>query len=352
MCYAPRQRLPAVTVCAMLPARALPGVRRDPFTMRTQIRRSWGWVVAALFGALSAAHAADANQDQKRSQQITQSTVQALLAARDADSLAAAAEISDQRQDHGAQRFALLTQAVRLAPGRADLVWLQIAACVNLDSCDPSPLVATLHRLDPEDGATWGPLLDRAVKRGDEQATTHYLDEIGNSKRFDLYWNEFVSHLTTAATRTGAMTVRAALVSVMGIGAAVAIPAFRNIEDACKPPESNRIDRHDVCRGIMAALRAGDTYITEMIGAGLAMGLWPKDSAEYTDALAARRVAQYRIQVEGDLDAGLSTEAGARHFLGLLSTHRAEQEAVLALIVDAGKNPNPPPGWQAVPPGR
>jgi hypothetical protein len=94
-------------------------------------------------------------------------------------------------------------------------------------------------------------------------------------------------------------------------------------------------------------MRNGDTYITEMVGIAIAKRVWPETSAEYAEAVEARRLGQYRMRMEGKITlTALRRDAGAVAYLQLIGTHRSEQEVALAVIANAEKNPTPPPDWK------
>ena len=78
---------------------------------------------------------------------------QLLIAAGDADSLAAAAMLSIGPTVNPVQRLTLITRAVLKAPDRPELVWLNVRLCTQVDTCNPEPLEAPLHALDPDNGA-------------------------------------------------------------------------------------------------------------------------------------------------------------------------------------------------------
>lgn len=259
-------------------------------------------------------------------------TQTALAAAGDADSLAAAAELTDWSRTNESRRFALLTRAATLAPDRADLVWLEIEACRRINTCDSTPFVATLHRLDPDNGAAWASLLDAASERGDAVAINRYLGAIADSKRFDIYWNASIAHLTAAVLKVGTMDASTALTTLIGTEAALALPPYKNISQACKAPATEDARRLNSCRSIATVMRSGDTYLTEMMGIAIAKQVWPESSAEFMDAVAARRLAEYRMRSV----TSPHTNAEALEYLKLLTTHRAEQEAGLAVITGGG----------------
>ena len=309
--------------------------------------RPHGALVAILLALLLAACASDVTPLQSPFERKLPRALQTLQARSDADSIAAAAELTDWPTSNAEQRLALLTRAVALSPDRADLVWLQLEACGSVASCDPEPLATRLHVLDEDNGAAWGLLLSRATKAGDSRAVRNCLNAIAGAKRFDIYWNPTIARLSAAVSDQHAMDMPTALTAVIGTEAALAIPAYQDLSMACKAPALQEPGRTEACRKISEVLRRGDTYITEMIGVAIAKRVWPEASVEYASAVEARRLAHYRMHTMGSiLPASFRTEAEARQYVTLLATHRSEQEAAIAVITAAGKSPDPPPNWK------
>ncbi len=93
-------------------------------------------------------------------------------------------------------------------------------------------------------------------------------------------------------------------------------------------------------------MRGGDTYITEMIGIAIAKRTWPEGSLEHIDAVSAKRTAHYRMQADTKLNLDhLSSTAYVEKHLQLMMAKTTEQDVVLAEIVDAKLNPDPPSDW-------
>ena len=314
--------------------------------MNARIETPCSAVFVCALALLITACASEADRQQLRSERTMQRTLVALKSAGDADSLAAAAELGDASTEYDTRRLELLTGAVALAPDRVDLLWLQLAACSQIRACDPTPIAATLRRLDPENGAAWTPFLNQAVSRGDAKATVKYLAALAKCKRFDVYWNSSIAHLTTAVIKVHTVDARVALTAVIGAEAALALPAYEAVAKACGAPALQESGRLGTCRGIAVTMRGGDTYISEMLGIAMAKRVWPATSAEYADATAERRLEEYRIRTaDGIALTMLYSNASATEYLQLLRDHRTEQEMALAIIAAAGKNPNPPAHW-------
>src|SRR5215469_4920893 len=139
--------------------------------MKAKIERPYNAVFVGVLALLITACASEGSRQRLPSERTLHRTEIALNATGDADSLAAAAELGDWSTESNTRRLTLLTRAVALSPNRVDLVWLQLDACAQIRTCDPTPISATLHALDPENGASWAPLLNRAVNLGDAKAT-------------------------------------------------------------------------------------------------------------------------------------------------------------------------------------
>jgi beta-lactamase regulating signal transducer with metallopeptidase domain len=263
-----------------------------------------------------------------------------LLAQRsDADSLAAAGLlIAFQRREEGLR---LVARASLLAPQRADLVWLHIQLCEAVADCDTEPMENRLRTLDAQNGAGWLGALARASKHGDEAAKSAALAAIARSERVDIYWTTLIARLSPPIASTKAVSLYEAQIDVIGALAAVAIPALRHMTDACKSDRMEQSDVVEVCRGVANSLMNGDTAIMESIGTSLAKQVWPENSAKRVEVAEAKRILDYRMRSVGLSDAWLN--AHASDYLDLLKQHRREQDLFKAVLIAAGKNPDPAP---------
>ncbi len=279
-------------------------------------------------------------------------TTTALIAAADADSLAAASLMAGWKKDT-AWRLTLIARAVASAPDRPDLVWLNLQLCSAVESCDPQPLEAQLHALDPGNGAAWSVSIARFARLGDTAAVRKDILAIANSERFDIYWNEMIVHTANAVLKVHTLDPSTAIVGAIGSAAALAIPAYQQISNACKGESLTDVDVLATCRKVSSVMRHGDTYITEMIGVAIAKRVWPEGSADYQGAVDARRLARYRMDTDAKRStAHLWNNAYAEKYLHLLATYRTEQEVVFADLTNAGLSPTPPPDWTDAARGR
>ncbi len=297
-----------------------------------------GAALLALLGACASAQPLAGKSGQR--------TRTALLASGDADSLAAAALLGASWEKAPEERVALIARASAAAPERADLVWQHLQICRRVPSCDPRPIEAQLRRLDPGNAASWVSELDRSTTLADPAQVQATLEAMGNADRFDVYWNATIVHLTGAISKAQTTDLTTALVVAIGVTAAEATPAYQQIANACKGAVLDFPETLAACRRVAAVLRRGDTYLTEMIGLRIAQRVWPEGSAEYQDALQARRVARYRMDTYSRIDSAMTKDSAAsQRYLDALAAHRTEQEVFVAQIVRAGLDPNPGEDW-------
>jgi hypothetical protein len=308
--------------------------------------RSLVLVLSGLVLLLCGGCAADEAMQAAAYERNNQRTTTALLAAGDADSLAAAALLGRWPKADPTERLILISRAVAAAPDRPDLIWLNIGACIQVESCDPTPLATQLRGADPANGAAEWVSISRAGKTNDAPAVRKYLAAIATSTRFDTYWNATIVHATNAVLRTKTMDLRTAFTATIGAEAAVAIPPYQSIVNACKGESLNNPDVVATCREVASVMRRGDTYIAEMVGLAIAKRAWPEGSAEYLEATGARRVAHYRMDMVGKI--GLHHIWNSHYTatrLQLMTENKTEQEVNMAEIINARVSPNPPAGW-------
>jgi hypothetical protein len=257
----------------------------------------------------------------------------------DADSLAVAGLLS--LPSHRDESLSLIARALEAEPERADLVWLQVQVCGESPPCNPEPIERHLRELDPTNGAGWMGALARADVSKDDAATNAALTAISHTDRVDIYWTKLIAHLGSATVQTKMLSPWQTEVTIIGILAAQAIPAYAPVSRACKGERLERPEFIEVCRGVARAFENGDTVITEMIGVSIAKRVWPEDSPEWRAAAEARRVYDYRTQALSELESWTSTHS--EQTLAMYSQNRREQDVFLAQLLATGKNPNPPP---------
>ena len=327
------------------------GLETSDVNQLPTMRRSWTSRLVGLVGLLCAGCVVTDARHHAGYEQTVERTTRALIAAGDADSLAAAAELGWPKDDP-IKRLTLIARAVAAAPDRPDLVWLNLQRCRDVESCDPKPLEAQLHALDPANGAAWSSSVARSDKNEDTAAVRKDIAAIANSERFDVYWNVTIVHTANAVIKVGTLDSPSAVVGAIGAAAAMAIPGYAPIAKAFKGELLKDPDLLATCRQISSVMRHGDTYITEMIGVAIAKRVWPEASTEYRDAVDAERLNRYRMATGVRLSNSHAwNRKYAEKYLHLLATHKTEQEVFLAEITNAGLSPTPPKDWTDRPPG-
>ena len=282
-------------------------------------------------------------QRQKRLSANLERTAATLAQREDADSLAAAALLLLPARG---EAQALLAKATALAPERADLAWLNTQICAIGEGCDRNAAQARFRAADPDNGVGWMADMGAPMLAGQEQEVDRLLGLIGSSARVDIYWNPLINRLAGAAMNANTVTAPEALVAVIGELAAVSIPAYQGVVRACRGDALLREGRRALCQAVATRLQQGDTVITENVATSMAKNLWPEGSPEALAAMETRRVTRYRMEISSkiSLDA-LSNEKRVRSYMDLLAHNRREQDLMLAEVVAAKRNPDPPAEW-------
>jgi hypothetical protein len=261
-----------------------------------------------------------------------------------ADSLAAAGLLRSSSR-HSDEALSLLTRATALAPERADLLWLEIQMCRDVAACDSEVESARLRTLDPSNGAAWFTALTRANSANDETAKVAVLSALAHTQRVDIYWDTLIVHLTRAVAATQKVSLTEALLDVIGVLAAQAIPAYSATSNLCKGDRLNNAKIVEDCRSVALAFQRGDTYITEMMGVAIAKRVWPIDSPEWKAAVEARRVSAYRLEMSSQSELLLGSARSSARYLELCEQNRREQDVWRAELIEEGKSLDPPADW-------
>jgi len=305
------------------------------------------WIAISVLIGLSLAEisncaAADANRGSEYKKQLAR-TQQALVAAGDPDSLAAAATVGWTPQEDPSERLKWIARAADLAPDRYDLIWLRLQMCKRYKSCDARPIVAKLRALDASNAASWMDPLEQRTQAHEDAQTDALVRAMAKSDRFNIHWNSIVFHLANALRGVRTMNTVTALVGAIGSASVIATPDYWRISDACKGEALKRSDRLLNCRRLSAVMRDGDAYATEMTGIAIQERVWPTGSIEIQDAIRARRLARHQMAMA--VEAASTTEWNeqfAEKYLQWVSTEKTEQAVSLAEIANAGLSALPP----------
>ncbi len=287
--------------------------------------------------------------------------VERLIAKGTADSLAAAALLRQFGEESDTGSHALVERAVGLAPERRDLAWLAVRLCNSAPDCDPVESEKHLQTVDPRNAVGVMGDLARAEAKNDVAAVDAALTRIGDSEVFNVYFNPLVVATTPevalarhpGARKPAKRDVPDAMVEMIGIVAATALPPLQPISLPCKGIALQLEGRLEKCRRAAQTLERADTFIAEGLGLSLQQRLWPEGSPEGRAIATRRRVYQYRLEEFSRLD--ISSSKSADHpaeSLEVRRAHEREQETVLEYFGRAGIPLDPPESWTSRMPPR
>ncbi len=281
--------------------------------------------------------------------------LQRLTAAGTANSLAAAAILSQFGEETDRGGYAMMGRAVALAPDRADLAWLAVRLCSSASDCDPAQPEAHLRTIDPDNGVGLLGALTRAQARRDDATIDSTLAAIASSKRFYVYFNPLVAATApaVAAARhrgSGKPTdteMAQATVEMIGVMAASVLPPSQSLSFSCQGMDLQQIPgRLERCRNAALAFERADTFIVEGLGLSLQHRLWPPESPQGQAVTVRRRVFQYRLEEYNQVGVSSSKlEERPTDLIDVFRTHAREQEVALVYIARAGIPADPPADW-------
>jgi hypothetical protein len=275
---------------------------------------------------------------------VKPSPAQAPQATSAPEAYAAEALATYQVQRDGARAYTLITSATKQAPKRIDLALLQLSLCKLIEGCQPEPFEAQFRKLDPGNGVVWVRALAEAQTRRETAVEVQILDALGQSQRFDIYWNRLTSTVTSARIGNGAAANAALGETASWLGSTI-VPSFQTITISCARARTGQQDWTNRCRKVAEVLMNSDTYIAESIGIGLAQQV-TADPAEI-DKLATRaRTARYLWQASSEIiNSQVERDKFALELLELMRKLRREQDVQMAVLRWAGRPLVPPPGW-------
>ena len=273
------------------------------------------------------------------------------LAVRDDPDALVTAALLLRTQQREAQRIqALLRRATVLAPDNARIHATAMLLCHALQSCDATPYELALRRLAPDNALGWIGELNRSWRAGDKQALQSALAAMSRARTFDLYWSANILATTAQmqAARVAPPDIDGDIPSsssdayAFAIFAGLPMPAYQSISKTCKSATDERTLLE--CRQIGAAMRAGDTMITNGTGLVLSGSGLPGDSAE------ARALAQQSIQFKW-LAAGAPQKFDnllddPEGYLRAFADHPREMDALRAWFEERGIPTEPPADWK------
>jgi len=264
---------------------------------------------------------------------------------RSADAYAAEALATYQLQRDGSRSLNLINAAVKQAPSRADLAYVQASLCGLIEGCAPEPYEARLRKLDPKNAVVWMRSLASAQRQRDAAAEAQILDAIGRSERFDVYWNPLVANLTLTRAPTQPRTEAVLSETITWLSATI-IPEFQPLTLGCSRTRTAEPQWAERCRRISRVLMNSDTFLAESVGIALARQVTAEPS-EIARLDERARTSGYLWRTAADLIAAqIERDKFAAEQVKLLKKLRREQEMHLAIVRWSGRPIVPPPGFK------
>jgi len=244
-----------------------------------------------------------------------------------------------------AESVATLAKAAAAAPDDVLVQW--IAATSGNEAA-----ATALPRLQPDNGASWLPILDLVIKRGDEAAIDAALAGFSASTRFDDHYAQTLHAEQAALTRApDAMLcssdkvcdrAQAEFVFAMAFTAASVFPAVMPILTYCKATPAASLRRHQCETGGRNMLENGETQVSSSMGFALLRGLNALTPADEELRRQQDWLRDVTMPLHRDFDPGAP---GFAAFVADWTTLDSEFEVMRRLAQRAGQPLTPPVGW-------
>ena len=306
----------------------------------TEVRLPLGALAAfcALFlaGQCSAAAAHRKEPDRRA---LRQEAISALILHATPDTLATAAALS-YKLPTSPSALELSVSAAEAAPQDAPIAWLHLRLCVETPACDFRDAATVLRWVDADNGASWLPLLDVAVKDRDLTEIDRVIEEMSLTPHFDLYWNRLVVRLADTLKQQHNNLPKGFAASdeerfdlVSGIVSEL-VPGFSSLLDACRSslPGSERRER---CMKLSLIMQKSDTVAAQIAGFGVQRRLLAPDSKEARSLAERRRLLEWRVSTAAQFDAPVlpwMMNARARTRLAKMRSLPREEDVCIAIL--------------------
>jgi hypothetical protein len=245
---------------------------------------------------------------------LRRQAIHVLIPRNDADSIAAAAALSFN-QDTSPGALQLAANAAELAPQNPVIGWLHLQLCVATPSCNFRDVATVLRWIDADNGASWLPLLSAAYKDRDWTEVDRIIEDMAQTKRFDVYWNRLVVLLADALYKARADLPRGFAGSdaerfdiASGIAGEL-LPPFTSLLDSCR---SAGTERREACLKLAHIMQRGDAVAAQLAGFAIEKHLVAADSKEGRALAERRRLLEWRVTAAAQADAPLPWLKNAR----------------------------------------
>ena len=259
-----------------------------------------------------------------------------------ADAFASEALATYHMQRDGARTLMLMAAAVKQAPNRADIEYLQVALCRQIEGCGPEPFEARLRKLDAGNAIVWLRTLSNAQRQRDVAVEAQVLDAMGRAERFDVYWPSLVAGIATARS-PGPTGLETALNETVGWLAATAVPSLQPLTAACTRVRLSEPAWTERCRRVASVLMRSDTYIVESFGIAIAKQVSVGDPVELAKLDDRARTSRYLWRTSAEIiGSQVERDKFAAEHLKLMRMVKREQDVHSAITRWAGRPTTPP----------
>jgi hypothetical protein len=259
-----------------------------------------------------------------------------------ADAFASEALATYHVQRDGARTLMLMAAAVKQAPNRADIEYLQVALCRQIEGCEPESFETRLRKLDPGNGIVWLRTLTEAQRQRNVAVEAQVLDLMGRAERLDVYWPSLVAGVTTARN-PGPTGLEAAFNETVGWLAGTAVPSLQSITAACTRVRLSDAAWTERCRRLAQVLMRSDTYIVESFGLAIAKQVSVGDPLELVKLDERERTARYLWRTSAEIiGSQVERDKFAAEHLKLMRMVKREQDVHSAITRWAGRPVTPP----------
>jgi hypothetical protein len=318
-------------------------------------------VLPAVWGSLMLAACSSTPRETAHHSSDEETEVAILMQRGSADSLATASLLAHlisgaaDGQSASPDPTALIERAVAQAPDRPELIWLQLRDCEQRRCAEESTIAGKLKAIDPDNGLAW--LADtRAAQNRSDLKMTQAIERMAAGRHPQLYWNKLTVMMYDALTHGERSRPATAitqhpddrLTHVVGILAAVNIPAFQTVTHACRLDHFDLQGRRAACETLMIGLETSDAVLTQNLSLSLQESWWPPGTPKY-ETLHQKLLQQRYLTVAAGRARGSHADADAQMRIDVMRHVQREDEVERAMLTAFHEPLDRPANWS--PPG-
>ena len=162
----------------------------------------------------------------------------------------------------------LLEKAMLQLPNHPVALWHKLQHCRGT-GCERSATIRALTNSDPTNGTLWLEVASEHIRNGDSSEAESALRRAIASPRFDDYFMEYVTLIERALAATTELDYAHRVVYGIGIAAAVAIPGYGDILNACKSETNDPATWSPMCDELGRSMtNRSSNLLSTMIGYG------------------------------------------------------------------------------------